>query len=90
MWQFDWFSKIQSHIISRHVLNYEGCIHSCTNNSNILAILPNAVPGVKVIGTLISLLLTIPPAITTVADITWDDSVPLNVDDWNVIIATVQ
>ena len=42
------------------------------------------------IGTLISLLLTIPPAITTVADITSDDSVPLNVDDENVIIVTVQ
>ena len=44
----------------------------------------------KVIGTVISLLLTIPPDIITVADITSDDSVPLNVDDENVIIATVQ
>ena len=42
------------------------------------------------IGTLITLLLTIPPDIVTVADITPDDSVPLNVDDENVIIATVQ
>ena len=42
------------------------------------------------IGTLISLLLTIPPDIRTVADITSDDSVPINVDDGNVIIATVQ
>ena len=52
--------------------------------------LPVAVPSVKVIGTVISLLLTIPPDIITVADITPDDSVPLNVDDENVIIATVQ
>ena len=52
--------------------------------------LPVAVPAVKVIGTLISLLLTIPPDIITVADITPDDSDPLNVDDPNVIIATVQ
>ena len=44
----------------------------------------------KVIGIVISLLLTIPPDIITVADITPDDSVPLNVDDENVIIATVQ
>ena len=44
----------------------------------------------KVIGTLISLLLTIPPDIITVAIITPDDSDPLNVDDPNVIIATVQ
>ena len=51
---------------------------------------PVAFPSVKVIGTLISLLLTIPPDIITVADITSDDSVPLNVDDENVIIATVQ
>ena len=42
------------------------------------------------ISTLISLLLTIPADIITVADITPDDSVPLNVDDENVIIATVQ
>ena len=41
------------------------------------------------IGTLITLLLTIPPDIITVADITPDDSVPLNVDDENVIIATI-
>ena len=51
---------------------------------------PVAVPPVKVIGTVITLLLTIPPDIITVADITPDDSVPLNVDDENVIIATVQ
>ena len=42
------------------------------------------------IGTLIILLLTIPPDIITVADITSDDSVPLNVDVKNVILATVQ
>ena len=41
-------------------------------------------------GTLISLLLTIPPDIITIADITPDDSVPLNVDVENVILATVQ
>ena len=52
--------------------------------------LPVALVGVKVIGTLISLLLTIPPDIITVAIITPDDSVPLNVDDVNVITATVQ
>ena len=40
------------------------------------------------IGTLISLLLTIPPDIT-VAIITPDNSDPLNADDTNVIIATV-
>ena len=51
---------------------------------------PIAVPELKVMGTLISLLLTIPPDITTVADITPDDSVPLNVDDLNDILATVQ
>ena len=44
----------------------------------------------KVIGTVISLLLTTPPDIITVADITPDDSDPLNIDDENVIIATVQ
>ena len=44
----------------------------------------------KVIGTVIFLLLTIPPDIITVTDITPDDSVPLKVDDENVIIATVQ
>ena len=44
----------------------------------------------KVIGTVISLILTTPPDITTVADILLDDSDPLNVDDENVIIATVQ
>ena len=43
--------------------------------------LPNAVPEVKEIGTSISLLLTIPPSISTVAVITPDVSVPLNVDD---------
>ena len=52
--------------------------------------IPAAVPAIKVIGTLISLLLTIPPDIITVAIITPDDSDPLNVDDPNVIIATVQ
>ena len=51
---------------------------------------PVAVPSVKVINTLISLLLTIPPDIITVADITPDNSDPLNVDDVNVIIATTQ
>jgi len=51
---------------------------------------PVAVPGVKVIGTLISLLLTIPPDIIIATDIILDDSDPLNVDDSNVIIATVQ
>ena len=50
---------------------------------------PVAFPSVKVIGTVISLLLTIPLDIITVADITPDDSDPLNVDDENVIIATV-
>ena len=44
----------------------------------------------KVIGTAISLLLITPPDITTVAEITPDDSDPLNVDDENVINATVQ
>jgi len=58
--------------------------------THLMIIIPVAVPGVKVIGTLISLLLTIPPDIIIVADITLDDSVPLNVDDSNVIIATVQ
>jgi len=51
---------------------------------------PVAVPGVKVIGTLIFLLLTIPPDIIIVTDITMDDSDPLNVDAPNDIIATVQ
>ena len=51
---------------------------------------PVAFPSVKVIGTVISLLLKIPPDIITVADNTPDDSDPLNVDDENVIIATVQ
>ena len=44
---------------------------------------------VKVIGTLISLLLVIPPDIITVTDITPDDSDPLNVDDSNDNIATI-
>ena len=52
--------------------------------------IPVAVPSVKVIGTVISLLLITPPDIITVADITLDDSDPLNVDDENVIIATIQ
>ena len=42
------------------------------------------------IGTFIFLLLTIPPDIITVAITTPDDSDPLNVDDVNVITATVQ
>ena len=37
-----------------------------------------------------SLLLIIPPDIAIVADITPDDSKPLNVDDENVIIATIE
>ena len=44
----------------------------------------------NVTGTLISLLLTIPPDIVTVADITPDDSKPLKVDDVNVIEATIE
>ena len=44
----------------------------------------------NMIGILISLLLTIPPDIAIVADITPDDSKPLNVDDVNVIIATIE
>ena len=44
----------------------------------------------NVIGILISLLLKIPPDIVIVADITPDDSKPLNVDDVNVIIATIE
>ena len=52
--------------------------------------IPVAVSLVKVIDTLISLLLTIPPDIITVTDINPDTSDPLNVDDVNVIIATVQ
>ena len=39
---------------------------------------------------LISLLLTIPPEIVILADITLDDSKPLNVDDVNVINATIE
>ena len=42
------------------------------------------------IGILISLLLTIPPDIVILADITPDDSKPLNVDDVNVINATIE
>ena len=41
------------------------------------------------IDTLISLLLIIPPDIITVADNIPDNSDPLNIDDENVIIATV-
>ena len=37
-----------------------------------------------------SLLLTIPPDIPIVADTTSDDSKPLNVDDVNVINATIE
>ena len=44
----------------------------------------------NVIGILISLLLTIPPDIVTLADITADDSTLLNVDDVNVINATIE
>ena len=39
---------------------------------------------------LISLQLTIPPDIVIIADITPDDSKPLNVDDVNVIDATIE
>ena len=42
------------------------------------------------IGILISLLLTIPPDIVILADIIPDDSKPLNVDDINVINATIE
>ena len=42
------------------------------------------------IGILISLLLTIPPDIVILADITPADSKPLNVDDVNVIITTIE
>ena len=52
--------------------------------------IPVALPLVKVIDTLTSRLLTIPPNIITVADITPDDSDPLNIDDENIIIATIQ
>ena len=41
-------------------------------------------------GTLMFLLLTIPPDIITVVDITPDDSDPLNLDDPKAIIATVE
>ena len=72
-----------------------GCTHMldcwCLRYNHYMQVLiPIAVPEIKVMGMLISLLLTIPPDITTVADITPDDSVPLNVDDWNDILATVQ
>ena len=50
---------------------------------------PIAVPGVKLTGILISLLLTTPLDITIVADTIPDDSDISNVDDENVIIATV-
>ena len=56
----------------------------------VIMYVPVAVPLAKVIDTLISLLLTIPPNIITVADNTPDNSDLLNVDDENVIIATVQ
>ena len=42
------------------------------------------------IGILISLLLTIPPDIVTLADTTPDDSKPLNVDNVNVIDAAIE
>ena len=51
--------------------------------------LPNAVPGVKLIVTIISLLLTTTPDIIIVADTTPDDSNPSYVGDENVINATV-
>ena len=51
--------------------------------------IPDAVPGVKITGISISLLLTTTPDIIIVADNTPDDSNPSNVDDKNVIIATV-
>ena len=51
--------------------------------------LPIEVPAVKLTGILISLLLTTPPDIIIVADTIPDDSDPSNVDDENVIIATV-
>ena len=51
--------------------------------------IPNAVPGVKLTGILISLLLTTPPDIIRVADTIPDDSDPLNIDDENVIVTTV-
>ena len=41
-------------------------------------------------GTLMSLLLVMPPDIITVADITPDDSDPLNLDDLKAITATVE
>ena len=50
---------------------------------------PIAVPGVKLTRILISLLLTTPLDIIIVADTIPDDSDPSNVDDENVIIATV-
>ena len=51
--------------------------------------IPTADPGVKLTGILISLLLTTPPDIIIVADTIPDDSDPSNVDDENVIFATV-
>ena len=42
------------------------------------------------IGIFISLLLTIPPDIVILVDITPDDSKPLNVDDVKVINATIE
>ena len=51
--------------------------------------IPAAVPGVKLTGILISLLLTIPPDIIIVADTIPDDSDPSNVDDENVTIGSV-
>ena len=52
-------------------------------------VIPIAVPGVKLIETLISSLLTTPPDIIIVADTIPDDSDPSNVDDKNVTITTV-
>ena len=51
---------------------------------------PNAVLVVNMIGILMSSLLTTPPDIVILADITPDDSKPLNVDDVNVINATIE
>ena len=54
-----------------------------------LMLVPVVFSLVNEIGTLISLLLVIPPDNITVANITPDDSDPLNVDDSNVNIATI-
>ena len=56
---------------------------------NVCTNLPNAVAGVRLIVTIISLLLTTTPDIIIVADTTPDDSNPSYVGDENVITATV-